>query len=187
MEQKPNHKMDASTSAPVGIKMYNILSLFYHSVTKILRHWLVTTISTAILIMWTTNLLFYSSCALFSFKILEAAPGLGVTGGDMKQFPYSGQYSPIFKRYIFCVLTPVHVDIVEEPATSTFRVKEIVSGMVNWKGQMGNWYRTKSVVGVKVRQSHYRPWGFQEVEDPRFQDNRHIKIVKLSALRTGRL
>jgi hypothetical protein len=33
----------------------------------------------------------------------------------------------------------------------------------------------------------YRPWGFQEVEDPRFQDNRHVKVVRLSALRTGRL
>jgi hypothetical protein len=31
-----------------------------------------------------------------------------------------------------------------------------------------------------------RPWGFQEVEAPRFQDNRHMKVVK-SALRTGRL
>ena len=32
-----------------------------------------------------------------------------------------------------------------------------------------------------------RPWGFQEVEAPRFQDNRLMKVVKLSALRTGRL
>ena len=31
-----------------------------------------------------------------------------------------------------------------------------------------------------------RPRGFQEVEAPRFQDNRHIKVVRLSALRTGR-
>ena len=31
------------------------------------------------------------------------------------------------------------------------------------------------------------PWGFQEVEAPRFQDNRHMKVVRLSALRTGRL
>ena len=31
-----------------------------------------------------------------------------------------------------------------------------------------------------------RPWGFQEVETPRFQDNRHMKVVRLSALRTGR-
>ena len=32
-----------------------------------------------------------------------------------------------------------------------------------------------------------RPWGFQKLEAPRFQDNRHMKVVSLSALRTGRL
>jgi len=32
-----------------------------------------------------------------------------------------------------------------------------------------------------------KPWGFQEVEAPRFQDNRHIKLIRMSALRTGRL
>ena len=32
-----------------------------------------------------------------------------------------------------------------------------------------------------------RPCGFQEVEAPRFQDSRHIKVVRLSALHTGRL
>ena len=32
-----------------------------------------------------------------------------------------------------------------------------------------------------------RPWGFQEVEAPRFQDNRQMKYLRLSALRTGRL
>ena len=32
-----------------------------------------------------------------------------------------------------------------------------------------------------------RPWGFQEVEAPRFLDNRHMKVVRLSAPRTGRL
>jgi len=37
----------------------------------------------------------------------------------------------------------------------------------------------------KPKQSHYRP--LQEVETPRFQDNQHMKVVKLSALRTGRL
>jgi hypothetical protein len=31
------------------------------------------------------------------------------------------------------------------------------------------------------------PRGFQDVEAPRFQDNRHMKMVRLSALRTGRL
>ena len=40
---------------------------------------------------------------------------------------------------------------------------------------------------VKVKQSYYRPGqilGFQEAEAPRFQDNRHMKVVRLSALRT---
>ena len=32
-----------------------------------------------------------------------------------------------------------------------------------------------------------RPRRFQEVEVPRFQDNRHMKVVRLSALHTGRL
>ena len=32
-----------------------------------------------------------------------------------------------------------------------------------------------------------RPWGFQEVEVPRFQDNWHMTVVRLSALGTGRL
>ena len=32
-----------------------------------------------------------------------------------------------------------------------------------------------------------RSWGFQEVEAPRFQDSRHMKAVRLSALSTGRL
>jgi hypothetical protein len=32
-----------------------------------------------------------------------------------------------------------------------------------------------------------RPWGFQEAEDTRFLDNRHMKVVRLSALRTGRI
>jgi len=32
-----------------------------------------------------------------------------------------------------------------------------------------------------------RPRGFQEVEAPRFQDNRHMEVVRLSALRTDRL
>jgi hypothetical protein len=31
------------------------------------------------------------------------------------------------------------------------------------------------------------PLGFQEVEAPEFLDNRHVKVVRLSALRTGRL
>jgi hypothetical protein len=42
----------------------------------------------------------------------------------------------------------------------------------------------------KVKQSHYRPeqaLRVPGVEVPRFQDNRHMKVVSLSALHTGRL
>jgi len=39
----------------------------------------------------------------------------------------------------------------------------------------------------KVNQTLYMPWGLQEVEVTRFQDNRHMKVVRLSALRTGHL
>jgi hypothetical protein len=39
-----------------------------------------------------------------------------------------------------------------------------------------------------VKQPHYspdRPLGFQEVEAHRFIDNRHMKVVRLSALSAG--
>jgi len=41
-----------------------------------------------------------------------------------------------------------------------------------------------------VKQSHYKPGlaqRFQEADAPRFQDSRHMKVVNLSALCTGRL
>jgi hypothetical protein len=40
---------------------------------------------------------------------------------------------------------------------------------------------------IKVKQSHYMPGQAQEAEDRRFQDNRHRKVVRWSALGTGRL
>ena len=51
---------------------------------------------------------------------------------------------------------------------------------------------SESVKKVKVRYSNPspgldRPWRFQEAEAPRFQDSRHMKVVSLSILRTGRL
>ena len=36
-------------------------------------------------------------------------------------------------------------------------------------------------------QPHYRPRGFQEIEAPRYQDSWHMKVVRLSALRTSRI
>jgi len=50
--------------------------------------------------------------------------------------------------------------------------------------------KAKVKVKVKVKQSHYRPGQVQRVpeyEAPIFLYNRHMKVVRLSALRTGRL
>jgi hypothetical protein len=45
--------------------------------------------------------------------------------------------------------------------------------------------------GTKIKRNPFtglsKPWGFQEFEAPRFQDSRHMKMVRLSTLRTGRL
>jgi hypothetical protein len=46
------------------------------------------------------------------------------------------------------------------------------------------------VIKVKVKQYHYRPreaLKFQKVEAPRFKDNRHMKVARLSVLRTDHL
>jgi len=34
-------------------------------------------------------------------------------------------------------------------------------------------------IKIKLKQSLYKPVGFQEVEAPRFQDNQHMKVVRL--------
>jgi len=39
----------------------------------------------------------------------------------------------------------------------------------------------------KVKQFLCRLWGLQTLVAPRFQDSRHMKVVRLSALRTGHL
>jgi hypothetical protein len=44
---------------------------------------------------------------------------------------------------------------------------------------------TLARINKKIKQSHYRPRGFEEVEAPRFQDSQHMKVVRLSALHTG--
>jgi hypothetical protein len=46
---------------------------------------------------------------------------------------------------------------------------------------------TVTSIEKKVKQSLDRPYGFQEVELPRFQDNRYMEVVRLSALNTGSL
>ena len=43
------------------------------------------------------------------------------------------------------------------------------------------WQKIKNYFVIQC----YRPWGFQEVEAPRFQHNRHMKVVRLSAPSTS--
>jgi hypothetical protein len=61
----------------------------------------------------------------------------------------------------------------------------------HWNLRLSSVWRFVSATGVIIKRTPItsldRPWGFQEVEAPRFQDNRHVKVVRLSVLRTGRL
>ena len=72
--------------------------------------------------------------------------------------------------------------------------------LVNWHVINPEFMDTKvSATECKIRSPHNIPskatplqaWtgpeGFSRFEAPRFQDNRHMKVVRLSALRTGRL
>jgi hypothetical protein len=54
-------------------------------------------------------------------------------------------------------------------------------GIIHWHWQWKGKWKSNPFTGLD------NPWGFQEVKNPKFQDNRHTKVVGLSALRTGRL
>ena len=47
--------------------------------------------------------------------------------------------------------------------------------------------RQKQTTKVEGKVNPGRPWGFQEIESPRFQDSWHVHLIWLSALCTGRL
>ena len=49
------------------------------------------------------------------------------------------------------------------------------------------WFHHLATSKGKLKHFLYKPWGFQEVEAPRFQDNPHMKVVRSSALNTGHL
>jgi len=50
-----------------------------------------------------------------------------------------------------------------------------------------DWHEANSILAGNPITGLDRSWGFQEVEAPRFHDSRHMKVVRLSALRTVRL
>jgi hypothetical protein len=80
------------------------------------------------------------------------------------------------------ILRPKHVSYM-------YRPKPILNKPVLWSKEQVEF---TEIVICKAKQSNPitgldRPIGFQEIEAPRFQDSRHMKVVRLSALRTGRL
>ena len=56
-----------------------------------------------------------------------------------------------------------------------------------WRTSVGQWSVLLNIQTVKSNPitGLDTPWGFQEFEAPRFQDNWHMKMVRLSALHTG--
>ena len=63
-----------------------------------------------------------------------------------------------------------------------FKVRYLTRLEVDFmQSAIDEWIRTGKSNPITVLD---RPWGFQEVEAPRFQDIRHMKVVRLSALRT---
>ena len=73
------------------------------------------------------------------------------------------------------------------PVQMTTLYQYIVS---TWKPRITVEINGTSFVRKKVKQSHYSPGQalrVPEVEAPRFQDSRHMKVVRLASQRTGRL
>ena len=78
-------------------------------------------------------------------------------------------------------------------------LNQLLYRVIQWRRRMN--YILAIKFGIRTRAWHHiqvavkgnpitgldRPWGFQEVEVSRFQDSRLMKVVRLSALRTGRL
>jgi len=61
-----------------------------------------------------------------------------------------------------------------------------IRGQRLWQLVIHNWYTIYKKQNNLIRGLGI-PWGFQKFAAPRFQDNRHIKVVRLLALRIGHL
>ena len=72
-------------------------------------------------------------------------------------------------------------DLLEDERTFCKRVLDGLAKPIDLRWDLT--YQGKSFPATRLD----RPLGFQEAEAARFLDNRHIKVVRLSALRTNRL
>jgi hypothetical protein len=145
------------------------------------------------MIFFLQNSAFLPTQCLCTFRTIQKANSvyspniniIGPTGGTIYI-----QFISINSLYIFRALAAYHQEVLYirqlvMPCVYVEWLLEERSGHI----PTALYTRTKQ---VKVRQSKHitgldRPIGFQEVEAPRFQEIRHIRMVSLSALRTGRL
>jgi hypothetical protein len=103
---------------------------------------------------------------------------------------YSNSNS-ILNNYIVKTFTKT----VKRPRRPRGGVEVQLYSLFNLRARRGRWSTPRPgrfTPGKETQQSNPitdldRPRGFQELETSRFQDNRHIKVLRLSALRTGRL
>ena len=118
-----------------------------------------------------------------------------------------------YKKYIYCCLKCIVYDKLLKPRQSfliTLYLKFWTCkhiwfyydlALLIWELKLSSWavglQQTHSnnvhlrlntdIVRKNVKISLYRPWGFQKLQTPRFQDNGYMKVVRLSALCTDRL
>jgi hypothetical protein len=117
---------------------------------------------------------------------------------DTKLLPKSGSTSTCWHKVAAKVRQHLNMlthatthRLTESKETKLPIVISISQTICDWKSEenLHDYCRNKTCLFnlFKVKQSLDRPWGFQEVEVPWFQDSRHMKVVRLSALCTGRL
>jgi hypothetical protein len=85
----------------------------------------------------------------------------------------------IWSEFVFILCSKLLLTLLKRRATPSLDIIEHV-------------HRTNGAVLIYKRYRNPitgldRPWGFQEFEGPTFQDSRHMKAVRLSALHTGHI
>ena len=80
-----------------------------------------------------------------------------------------------YDRLFFAVVGPCCNIIL------TYPVKAVMQQVSDIRSRVPYDCKSYPITGLTM------PWGFQEVEATRFQDSRHMKVVRLSSIRTGRL
>jgi hypothetical protein len=80
-----------------------------------------------------------------------------------------------------------------EKVTHFFRNRHRIDFNFLYTALMSFWIQKSIILTLIIKVAYNaitgldRSWGFQEAEIPRFQDSRHMKVVRLSALSTGLL